>query len=136
MNAEQKRAWFVLGVFGVACVAFAAWTLVLGLRGAWGAFGIFGLAAFAPLIKRQEKADERDAAINRRATLAAAVASYVAFILGCMGVWFAAFAWLRQEQVSVQLFAAITIAGAIVFYLTHSVAILVFYGRHVETGDA
>jgi len=136
MNAEQKRACFILGVFGLACVAFAASALTLGLPGAWGAFGIFGLAGFAFLIRRREKADERDAAINRRAALAAGMTSYAAFVLGCMGVWFVAFAGQRQEQVSVQWFAAITAVGGIVFYLTHSIAILVLYGRHAEAGDA
>lgn len=136
MNAEQNRAWFVLGVFGLACVVFAAWILTLGLAGAWGAFGIFVLAGFAFLIRRREKADERVVAINRRAALIAGLTSYTFFILGCMGVWSVAFAWQRQEQVSVQLFAAITLAGGIIFYLTHSVAILVLYGRHVEADDA
>ena len=136
MNAEQKRAWFVLGVFGLACIAVVVWILTLGLRGAWGTFGIFGLGGFAALIGRREKADERDAIINRRAALAAGMASYLAFILGCMGVWFVAFAWHRQHQVSVHMFAVVTFAGGIVFYLTHSVAILVLYGRHVEADDA
>lgn len=136
MQAEQRRAWFILGVFGLACLAFAVFALTFGLPGAWGAFGVFGLAGFAFLIRRREKADERDAAINRRAALAAGMISYVAFILGCMGVWFVAFAWQRQEQVSVQWFATITVTGGIVFYLTHSVAILIFYGHHVEAGDA
>ena len=44
MNAEQKRAWLVLGAFGLACLAFAVGILTLGLPGAWGAFGITGLA--------------------------------------------------------------------------------------------
>jgi len=136
MSAQQKRARFVLGVFGLACVAFVVWILTLGLRGAWGTFGIFGLGGFACLIGRRQKGDERDAIISRRAALAAGMASYLAFILGCMGVWFIAFAWHRQHQVSVHMFAAVTVAGGIVFYLTHSVAILVLYGRHVEADDA
>ena len=136
MNGQQKRAWFVLGVFGLACIVFAVWAMTLGFRGAWGAFGIFGLAGFAFLIGRREKADERDATINRRAALAAGMVSYVTFIFGCMGVWFVAFAWQRQEQVSVQLFAAVTLAGGIAFYLAHSMAILILYGRHVEADHA
>jgi len=136
MNAEQKRAWFVLVVFGLACVTFVVWALTLGLRGAWAAFGIFVLAGFAFLIRRREKADERDAVINRRAALAAGLASYLTFVISCLGTWLVAFAWRGQGQVSVQMFAAVTIAGGIVFYLVHSVTILVLYGRHVESGDA
>jgi len=35
----------------------------------------------------------------------------------------------------VQLFAAVTLAGGIVFYLAHSVVILVLYGRRVEADN-
>ena len=136
MNAEQKRAWLVLGAFGLACTAFVVWTLTLGLRGAWGTFGIFGLAGFAVLIRRREKMDERDVAINRRAALLAGMASYLTFVICCMTIWFVVFAFQDNKQVSVQMFAAVTVAGGIVFYLVHSVAILVFYGRHVEADDA
>jgi hypothetical protein len=62
--------------------------------------------------------------------------SYVAFILGCMGVWFLAFVWRKQMMVSVHWFAAITLAGGIVFYVTHSVWILILYGRHLGADDA
>lgn len=137
MNAEQKRAWFVLGAFGLACTAFVVWTLTLGLRGAWGTFGIFGLGGFAfVLIRRREKMDERDFTIHRRAALLAGMASYLTFVICCMGTWFVVFAFQGDKQVSVQMFAAVTGAGGIVFYLTYSVAILVLYGRHVEADDA
>lgn len=135
MNAQQKRAWLVLGMFGLACIAFVVWILALGLRGAWGTFGIVGLAGFGVLFGRRERIDERDTMISRRAALAAGMISHVAFVLGCMGVWFVAFAWNRQGQVSVQLFAAVTFAGGIVFWLAHSVVILVLYGRSVEAKD-
>ena len=135
MNADQKRAWFILGVFGVACIAFVAWVLTYGPRCAWGAFGTFALAGFAFLIRRREKADERDAIINRRAALAAGMVSYGAFIVGCMGTWLGYFALRGQEQVSVHLFASITLAGGIAFYLAHSITILVLYGRRVGADD-
>ena len=135
MTAEQKRAWFVLGLFGVACVAFAVWILTIGVRKAWCTFGLLGLSAFGLLFRRRDRIDERDVMISRRAWLAAGLASHTAFVLGCMGVWFVAFAWHRQGQVSVHMFPAVTFAGGIVFLLVHSVAILILYGRHVEADD-
>ena len=134
MTAEQKRAWFVLGVFAMTCIAFTGWALTLGVASAWGATGIFGLAALAVLIRRRQEPDERDMTISRHAALAAGLASYVVFVLGNMGAWFVAFAWHGRELVSVQWFAAITVAGAIVFFLSHSLAILYFYSHHVEAG--
>lgn len=136
MNSEQKRAWFVLVMVAVACIGFVALGLVFGFRGAWGAFGIFGLAGFAPLIGRGEKADERDISISRRATLAGGMASYGAFIFGCMGVWFVEFAWHRHDTVSVHLLGTITALGAIVFYAARSLAVLILYGRDVESDNA
>jgi hypothetical protein len=103
---------------------------------ATAAFAFYGINGFAGLIGRKERPDERDKAIARRATLAGAMMSYLAFILGCMGVW--VFAWHVQgkDLVSAHLLPSITMFGAIVFFFTRSVAILVLYGRHVEADNA
>jgi len=136
MNAEQKRAWLGL-ITGMACVvAYVALVPFIGPMAATGAFGLYGVNGIAPLIGRKERADERDRSIAHRATLGGAMASYMAFILGCMGTWFIAFAWLGKEQVSVHLMGIITWLGAIVFYSVRSAAVLVMYGRHVEADNA
>lgn len=136
MNAEQKRAWLAVGT-GIAClIGYLALLPFLGPRVAFAAFGLFGINGFAPLIGRREKMDERDASIARRATLAGGMASYLAFVLGCMAVWFVAFAWHRQEQVSVHLFPTITIAGAVVFYFFRGLTMLALYRRHMEADHA
>jgi len=136
MNAEQKRAWLCL-VTGMACVVgYVALVPFIGPMAATAAFGLYGLNGFAPFIGRKERADERDRSIAHRATLGGAMASYMAFILGCMGTWFIAFAWLGKEQVSVHLMGVITFLGAIVFYTVRSAAVLVMYGRHVEADHA
>lgn len=136
MNAEQKRAW--LGVVtGIACVVgYVALVPFLGPMAATGAFGLYGINGFAGFIGRKERADERDRSIARRATLGGAMASYMAFILGCMGTWFIAFAWLGKEQVSVHLLGTITFVGGIVFYSVRSTVVLVLYGRHMEADNA
>ena len=136
MNGEQKRAWLGL-VSGIACaVGYAALVPFLGPMAATSAFALYGINGFAPLIGRKDKGDERDKSIARRATLGGAMASYMTFILGCMGTWFIAFAWLAREQVSVHLMPTITILGLIVFYTVRSAAVLVMYGRHVEADHA
>ena len=136
MNAEQKRAW--LGVAtGIACVVgYVALVPFLGPMAATGAFGLYGINGIAPLIGRKERADERDKSIARRATLGGAMASYMAFILGCMGTWFVAFVCLGKEQVLVHLLGTITFVGGIVFYFVRSVVVLLLYGRHVEAENA
>jgi hypothetical protein len=103
---------------------------------ATGAFGLYGVNGIAPLIGRKERADERDRSIAHRATLGGAMASYMVFVLGCMGTWFIAFAWLGKEQVSVHLLGLITFLGWIVFYSVRSAVVLVLYGRHVEADHA
>lgn len=136
MNAEQKRAWLGLGT-GIACVvAYVALIPFIGPMAATGAFGLYGVNGIAPLIGRKERADERDRSIAHRATLGGAMASYMVFVLGCMGTWFIAFAWLGKEQVSVHLLGLITFLGWIVFYSVRSAVVLVLYGRHVEADHA
>lgn len=136
MNAEQKRAWFVLGVFGVCCIAYVVWGLILGFQGAWGAFGLFILTGFTCIFRQREKPDERDSMIQNRASMFAGLSSVCVFVFGCMGIWFVNFAVYQQEQVSIQLFARITLLGGIVFFLTHSLSILILYGRHAEHAEA
>jgi hypothetical protein len=136
MNAEQKRARLAVWS-GVAClIGYIALVPFLGPWVATAAFALFGLNGLAGLIGRGEQLDERDKVIQRRATLGGAMASYMAFILGCMGTWFVAFAWHGREQISVHLMGTITILAGFVFYFARGVAVLVLYGRHVEADDA
>ena len=136
MNAEQKRAW--LGVATMtACVA--GYLVLLPFFGpivATAAFGFYGINGFAGFIGRRERVDERDRSIARRATLGGAMASYMAFVIGCMGTWFFVYAGHREEQVSVHVLGTITMLGGIVFFFTRSVAVLVLYGRDVEADSA
>ena len=136
MNAEQKRAWLAVGS-GIGCVVgYLVLLPFLGPYGATGAFAVMGVNGLAPLIGRGEQADERDRSINRRATLLGGMASYLAFVLGCMGTWFVAFLWRGDAQVSVHLLAAITFLGAIVLCVVRGIVVLVLYGRHVEAENA
>ena len=136
MNAEQKRAW--LGVWSIAgcLVGFAILIPFIWASRAICAFCLFSVNGFAPLIGRREMPYERDTSIGRHATLGGAMASYMAFIIGCMGTWIWAFAWHGRQQVPVHLLAEITMGGGIVFYLVRSIAVLVMYGRHLEADDA
>ncbi len=136
MNAEQKRAW--LGVVTMtACVA--GYLLLLPFVGpvaATAAFAFYGINGFASLIGRKEQIDERDRNIARRATLAGAMASYGAFLLGCMGTWFVVFELRGEEQVGVHALPMITGFGVIVLFFVRSVTVLALYGRHVEADNA
>ena len=135
MNAEQKRAW--LGVITtIACVV--GYLVLLPLFGpyvAFSAFAIFAINGCAGSIGRNEVVDERDKSIMRKATMAGAMASYMAFILGCMGTWVVVYAFQRQAQVDVHVLGRIVLFGGMAFYATRCVVILELYGRHVEADD-
>ena len=135
MNAEQKRAWLAVATMAVCVVGYLVLFPLLGPVVATAAFAFYGVNGFAGFIGRGERIDERDKNIARRATLAGAMASYSAFIIGCMGTWFVVFTLQREEQVWVHVLGTITMLGGIVFFFTRSVAILVLYGRHVEAED-
>ncbi len=136
MNAEQKRAWLGL-VTGIACLAgFVVLIPFVGLQGATAAFAFYALNALAPFIGRKERADERDRSIARRASMGGFAASYLFFILGCMGVWSVVFRGHGNEQVSVLVLPTITAIGGFVLYFVRSIMILVLYGRHAEADNA
>jgi hypothetical protein len=135
MNAEQKRAWLGVVTMSACVLGYFVLLPLFGPVVATAAFAFYGINGFAGLIGRHEEVDERDKNIARRATLAGAMASYLAFIIGCMGTWFVVFAFQRQEQVWVHVLGTITMLGGIVFFFTRSIAILVLYGRHVEADN-
>ena len=135
MNAEQRRAWLGVVTMTACVVGYFVLLPLFGPIVAMAAFAVYGVNGFAGLIGRGEQVDERDRNISRRATLAGAMASYMAFVLGCMGTWFVVFAFQREEQVWVHVLGTITMLGGIVFFFVRSVAILVLYGRHVEADN-
>ena len=136
MNAEQKRAWLAVGTMAASLVGFV---ILWPLFGAWvatAAFSLFAINGLSPLFWRGEETDERDLSIAREAAASGALASYLAFISGCMGTWFVVFAWQGREQVTVHALGTITILSGVVFFFVRSVMVLVLYGRHVEADDA
>lgn len=135
MNGEQKRAWFCMATMVPCVVGFLALLPFFGPSVAFAAFSFFGLNGLGGFMG-PEKVDERDKSIARSATLGGAMASYMAFIAGCMGTWAAVFAFGGNEQVSVHALGTITMSGGVVFYFTRSVMILVLYRSHVEADNA
>jgi hypothetical protein len=135
MNAEQKRAWIIMVVVTSSLIAYVTLLPSLG-TGAAGAFGLCGLLGFLPLIGRKDRADERDRSIARRGTLAGGMASYTAFLAGCMGTWWVAYAWHGRDEVSVHIMGLITCIGMITLFTVRSIVILVLYARHVEADNA
>jgi len=136
MNAEQKRAWLAITSGIASLVVFAAMAPFVGPVPAAAAFALFAVNGIAPFMRRNDPTDERDRTIARRATLIGAMASYLVFVLGCMGAWFIAYAFSGREQVSVHLLALITGLGGIVLYLARGIAVLTLYGRKLEADDA
>ena len=69
--------------------------------------------------------------------VAAPESPYLAFIVGCMGIWFGAFVWMDREEIPVHLLGTITVlCGIVVFGFVYSLTVLVLYGRHMEADDA
>jgi hypothetical protein len=138
MNAEQKRAWVGIGS-GIACVVgYIALVPFVGPLGATVALTLALVYPFAFLVFPgwKEKPDERDRTISRSATSIGFMASYMAFVSGCMGVWFVAHEWQGRKMVSVHVLAVVTAFGFAVFCLVRSLAVLRLYGRHVESDRA
>jgi hypothetical protein len=88
MCATQKEAWFSLAVIGLALVVVVVLIPVLGFHRATSGFGALGLLGLSPLFYRKKHgrvvADERDAAIQRRAGTLAYAVFYLIVIIACI----------------------------------------------------
>ncbi len=135
MVAEQKRAWLAVISGAVCVVLFAVLTPFFGAAVAMSAFALFAVNGLAGLIGRGEKIDERDRSIALRATLGGAMASYLTFVGALMGVWTVVYLLHGDSQVSVYVLPNIVFLGLLVLWIVRAVAILVYYGRHVEADD-
>ena len=138
MNAEEKSAWFVIGVSVVTLVAFLILIPLLGFKVALGSFGLFGFAGFTPLFFRKQPgqvvADERDRIIVRKAAVAGGMSSYLVFVAGCMAAWL--IKMVRSEAtIDIAVLPLLVFFGAVVLFLVRSVALLVLYRREVGYGQ-
>ena len=132
MNRQEHVAWFNLAVIAVALAVFLLLIPVLGPKRATGAFGILGLLGLSPLLAWRRRGstevmgDERDAAINSKATLIAFAVFWVTFIVECMVPY-----WIVGPQGSIPsgVMPLVALVGFLVFQGTQSAATVVQYAR-------
>lgn len=105
----------------------------VGLPKAMAGLGFLGIAGFGglgPLIFRKDKGavecDERDILINRQAALAGFGVAYMVVGLACMVPFFILG---TDSSISVSWLPMIFMGAGLSSFFTHSVAILVQYGR-------
>ena len=138
MNAEEKSAWFVIGVFVATLVAFLILIPLLGFKVALGSFGLFGLTGLTPLFFRRQPgkvvSDERDRIIVRKAAVAGGMSSYLVFCAGCMAAWL--MKMLQGEAtIDINVLPLLVFFGAVVLFLVRSIAVLVLYRQEVGYGQ-
>jgi hypothetical protein len=138
MNAEEKSAWFVVGVSATTLIVFLILAPLLGFKVALASFGLFGLAGLTPLFFRKQPgkvaSDERDRIIVRKAAVAGGMSSYLVFVAGCMAAWL--IKMVRSEAtIDIAVLPLLVFFGAVVLFLVRSVALLVLYRREVGYGQ-
>jgi len=129
MLPEEKRAVFVLVVIGCSIAVAAGLVPFLG-PGAWGGLGLLGLIGLTQWLfrKGEQKADERDLAISRRAGLIAGAASYLAFFLACFCPLMYCLA-VGAKTIASTYLGLIMLIGALALMAVRSIAVLVLYRR-------
>lgn len=138
MNAEEKSAWFVVGVSVAALVTFLILLPIFGFKVALGSFGIFGFAGLTPLFFRKQPgkvaSDERDRIIVRKAAVVGGMCSYLVFVAGCMAAWFIKM-FRGEATIDIEVLPLLVFCGGIVLWLVRSIALLVLYRREVGYGQ-
>lgn len=144
MRPEQKRAWFVVGVFAVALAAFLVLAPLFGAEPAWGVFGGCAVWGLSPLLFRRRRDpdevadDERDQLIAERAMLAGGMSSYLVFVLACMIIWFVRMfrgdqaISIGERTISIHVLPLIVLCGGITFFVVSAATTLVLYGKEVS----
>lgn len=130
MNTDLKSAWFSAVIVSLAAIL----SLVVGLTCGWPVgftpLALLGVLGFAPFLFRPKDGtwdcDERDLDVMRKASLVAGSSSYLAFVLGCMGIW-AVHHFNGQTVVSIHFLPGVVAFGWIVFALVRSIFIISQY---------
>ena len=134
MNINEKRAWFILMVFGASLILYLVLMAWLGPYPALGAFGLSGLGGFAPLIGYRDRklgkvdCDERDNQIGKTAAGAAFSIFWLIFVAGMMLPFFILG---PDETITVRTTTYPMLLGAagIIVFSIHSIVTIVMYRR-------
>jgi uncharacterized membrane protein YqjE len=137
MNVAQKRAWFRISVSTISLLAFVVLLLIAGVKVALAAFSIFSLLSLELFLFRKKKSsndnevdtDERDTHINRQAGVVAGAISYLSFFVICWIIWAI---YRHQATVPIGVLFAIQGTGAVILLLSHSILLLIGYGRETS----
>jgi hypothetical protein len=138
MNRAQKMAWWIVITtllalivsLTVFCALYAKAGFPRALRSGFACMGIAGLGGLSILIFRKDNGkvtfDERDRIFNIRASWAGFGVSYGVFGALSMTIWAVVGA---GNPVDVDVLPMVWFAAFISTFFTHSVVILIQYGR-------
>jgi hypothetical protein len=143
MNRVQKIAWlFVISIsiavllsglaIGILYIKYGFPKAASGLN----LLGLAGFGGFGLLIFKKDKGavtcDERDITINRRAALAGFFAAFLTIGLSCMLPYYI---YGPDKTISVSWLPMIFEGAGLATFFTHSLAILIQYGREKMDGQ-
>jgi uncharacterized Tic20 family protein len=135
MSRQEQIAWFTASVVLVAATVFLVMIPVFGMPRATAAFSILALLGFIPLLAwrrrgdREVMADERDRAINSKATLIGYTVFWLFFVLSCMVPYTM---YNEQGSMPVEVLPLILWLGFSVLQLVRAVATIVQYRRGLQ----
>lgn len=132
MSQQEKAAWYQLAVVSLALAVYLALLPLAGPQPATGAFGILGFLGFTPMLFLRRKGeprilwDERDKAIQAKATAAGMGTCWVLFFLTYPLLFFV---FRGRECVPIEIVMWSPWIGIAIFFGVQSMSTLVQYRR-------
>lgn len=133
MSAQQKSAWYSLGIGLLTVIAYGALRLAAGADVAPAAMSILALTAFVPRAFPVTP-DERERQIARRGEVLGGLAAYLFLVVTGMLIWLTHFR-LKPPVVDVSVLPVLITGAWVAMLVVRSLAVLVLSRSPLAAGD-
>ena len=129
---ELKSSWYTVIVIASTLVAWSIMQTAVGFPASTAALALLGFLGFTPILFRKSKdemdLDERDISIVRRATLAGAMAAYLALVVTATTIWYMMYSQ-GKDKIDLGYLGVLVWISGMTLWLVRSLYIILQYPR-------